>query len=96
MKAFLTTTLVATLALACGKDTKVDVCSAYLGRFVGGEHYVQSDFLTEDKNWDYKIWNKNRRKRSRYEPNYICIPIEKPKTATELIDDEEEVIDLMR
>ena len=81
---------------ACGKDSEVDVCSAYLGRFVKGEHYVQSDFLTEEKNWDYKTWNTNRRKRSRYEPNYHCIPIEKPRTATERIDDEEEVIDLMR
>ena len=81
---------------ACGKDTPIDACSSEQGRFVKDTHYIDSNFLSEDKTWNYKAWNEQRKKEARNEPNQNCIPIKQGKSLTEQIEEQEEVIDLMR
>ena len=100
------------LLAACGKDTEIDACSDEHGRFIKDVHYIQSEFLTEDKTWNYKAWNENHRKESNYEPNRNCIPRydlnkgaeadiifseeDRKESLQKQIESEEETIDLRR
>ena len=62
------------LSLFCSETTKLDPCNPELGRFIKGQHYISSEFINEDKNWNYKQWNKYHRRVATFKPSPKCSP----------------------
>ena len=58
--------------VGCGKTTDFDKCDLEKGRFIRGEHYVASKFLNEEKQWNYKEWNKYQTRKARYIADKKC------------------------
>ena len=60
------------LLVGCGKTTDFDKCDLEKGRFIRGEHYIASKFLNEEKQWNYKEWNKYQTRKARYIADKKC------------------------
>lgn len=60
------------LLVGCKKTTDFDKCDLEKGRFIRGEHYIASKFLNEEKQWNYKEWNKYQTRKARYIADKKC------------------------
>jgi len=80
----------------CAESTQADVCDPYNGRIIKGEHFVSDKLLTSDDRWNYKNWNKHRKKQEAFVPNKNCIPIETQESLESKIEELDKTIDLIK
>ena len=78
----------------CHKETDIEPCDPSKGRFIKGQHFIDSAFLDDDKKMNYLKWWQRFKERLTFTPN--CIPVEKRKTLKEILDEEAEAADLSR
>ena len=64
--------VISVLLVGCGKTTDFDKCDLEKGRFIKGKHYIASKFLNEEKQWNYKEWNKYQTRKARYIASKKC------------------------
>ena len=90
------------LLVGCGKTTDFDKCDLEKGRFIRGKHYIASKFLNEEKQWNYKEWNKYQTRKARYIASKKCTLAttrnlsNSTKSFETQVEDFEETIDLTR
>lgn len=82
------------LLLSCGETTEPDPCDPESGIYIRGKHYVNSEFIDKEKNWDYKAYAKYLTRELSYFPHHACIPIEDTKTLREKLRETEEISDM--
>lgn len=87
---------VSTFNIYCGKNSNADICDPESGKFVHGTHYISSRFLNEDKTWNYTAWQTYNDRKSSFNPESSCIPLEYTESLTEKIRNLEIVTDIQR
>lgn len=80
----------------CGKTTPADVCFPAEGRFIRGEHYVDSSFVSEEGTWNYAELVAYYQKHIRTGSLGQCLPISEKPTMSEQIEKLEKKIDLLK
>jgi len=89
--------LVISFTFSCGKiNTELEQCQPVEGQFIKGTHYVSSEFMTEDRTWDYQKLHAYREKKARFYPNEECLDSAQPVTLEETLQAESESIDFRR
>ena len=78
----------------CGQSTNIAKCHPQEGRFIGGTHYISSEMLTEDGNWNYQNMHRYFDRKARFYPNRECLPLKSPVTLREKLYEVSESIDM--
>ncbi|MES0491346.1 MAG: hypothetical protein ABUK01_15235 [Leptospirales bacterium] len=82
---------------SCGKlNTELEQCQPLEGHFINGTHYVSSEFITEDRTWNYQKLHTYREKKADFYPNEGCLNAAQPVTLEETLRAESESIDFRR
>lgn len=80
----------------CSQENKSAKCQPKEGRFIGGRHYISSEMLTEDGNWDYQKMHHYFDKKAGFYPDQDCLPIKPPISLREKLQEVSETIDMER
>ena len=78
----------------CGQETNIAKCHPQEGRFIGGTHYVSSEMLTEEGNWNYQNMHRYFDRKAKFYPNQECLPLKAPVTLREKLQEVSETIDM--
>ena len=79
-----------------GKSTNPKHCELDSGVFIEGKHYVSSEFMTENNEWNYQRLQEYHRRKVQSIPQYECIPITPKINLHEMLIEKEKFIDLMK
>jgi len=77
-------------------NSELAECQPIEGHFIKGTHYVSSDFLTEDRTWNYQKLHAYREKKARFYPSENCLNAAQPVSLEETLRVESESIDFRR